>query len=252
VAPEAPLTKRQRRRAEHAEAARRAWVGQELGDRATAGLVLDYVALHYDLASQIRLAREAFCMPTRHLDPNKVSEEYEPDRTVSGKVVPAGWPEEEPHYVTYRDENGTEHRRPEVPDLNWEAVGREEIRAAERIRLGKLEGDYRTLRDSDLDGVPGWPLHPRLHSWLTLRVQDALTVDLLWGCLQAHKLLASMANGGAEPLVKKRKAMEARWRYLIEAFERDLGRRPPSKGRRNLRGRPAVEYVGPDDVRRFG
>ena len=246
------MTKRQRRRAEQAEAARRAWVGQELGDRATAGLVCDYVQLHADLAEQIRLSREAFCMPTRHLDPNKVSEEYEPDRTVSGKVVPSGWAEEEPHYVTYRDANGTEHRRPEVPDLNWEAVGREEIRVAERLRLGRLEGDYQTLLHGDLAGVGGWPLHPRLRVYLAQQIHDDPTTALLWGCLGVHRLLASVAKGGAEPLVKKRKAMEARWRYLIEAFERDLGRRPRSGGRRNLRGRPAVEYVDETGVRRFG
>jgi hypothetical protein len=246
------LTKRQRRRAEHAEAVRRAWVSQELGDRATAGLALDYVTLHADLAAQIRLAREAFVMPVQQLDPNKVTEEYEPDRTVTSKVIPTEWGEEEPHYLTWRDADGIEHRRPEVPDLNWEAKGREEIRAAERIRLGKLEGDYRTLRDGDLAGVPGWPLHPRLHAWLTVQVQDALTVDLLWGCLGVHKLLASVAKGGAEPLVKKRKAMEARWRYLIECFEIDLGRRPRQRGRRDLRGRVAIQYLDEQGVRRFG
>lgn len=244
--------KRQQRRTETAETRRRAWLGQELQDGATAGLILDYVQLHHDLADQIRLAREAFCMPTRRLDADKVTEEYEPDRTVTSRVVPADWDDEEPHYITYVDDAGVQQRRPEAPDLNWEAAGREEIRAAERLRLGRLHSDYQTMLHGDLDGLPGWPLHPRLRAFLALEIADEQTTTLLWECLGVHRLLASAAKGGAEPLVKRRKAMEARWRYLIEAFERDLGLRPREKGRRNLRGRPSVEYVGDDGVRRFG
>jgi|GEM_PF-5165172 len=238
--------KRQQHRAERADATRRAWVGQELGDRATAGLVLDYVQLHADLAEQIRLSREAFALPAANLQSAQYGTVHgtpEPDRAVAGKVIP-DWPDDQ----IVNGEGWEQY----LPDQNWEAVKREEIRAAERLRLGRLEGDYQALLAGDLAGVPGWPLHPRLRAYLASQIHDDPTTALLWGCLGAHRLLASVAHGGAEPLVKRRKAMEARWRYLIEAFERDLGRRPPSKGRRNLRGRPAVEYVDETGVRRFG
>jgi hypothetical protein len=237
-------SRRAQRRLDTHQAKRRTWLAQELGDGATAGLVLDYITLHAGLAEDIRLAREGFVMPVQHLDPNKVTQQYEPDRTVAAKVIP-DLPDEQQW-----NGHGWHHT---MPDLNRDAVNREAIRTAERLRLSKLEGDYQNLLHGELAGVAGWPLHPRLHGWIGEQIHDDATTTLIWGCLQVHRLLTSViVMTREESLVKRRKAMEARWRYLIEAFERDLGRRPPERGRRNLRGKPVVEYVGPDNVRRFG
>jgi hypothetical protein len=238
--------RRSRRRADTDEAKRRAWLAQELEDGATAGLILNYVKLHADLAEQLQQAREAFALPASGIGGGSVGGSREPDRAVA-RCLP-DWPDE---VMVNATSHGT--RWPaELPDQNTEAVKLERIRTYDHIRLAKLAGDYDDLLRGDLDGVAGWPLHPRLHTWIGEQTHDPATTDLLWSCLQVHRLLASLAKGGTDHIVKRRKAMEARWRYLIEALERDMGRRPREKGRRNLRGRPVVEYVGEDDVRRFG